>query len=74
MKSKTLLSCAVLALLQSPTSALTVQQNLNQRGIFSKMIEMAQSDDVIAKERHEATLRKQKQLEEAEREHERLVA
>ena len=48
-------------------------QALNQ-GIFSKMIEQATAEDRLAAERHEATMRKQKQLEEAEKEHERLVA
>jgi membrane protein involved in colicin uptake len=38
------------------------------------MIAMVQSSESLAKERHEATLRKQRQLEEAEKEHERLVA
>lgn len=38
------------------------------------MIAMVQSNENLQKERHEATLRKQKQLEDAEREHERLVA
>ena len=34
---------------------------------------MAQSEDFVAKDRHDATLRKQNQLAEAEREHDRLV-
>jgi hypothetical protein len=38
------------------------------------MIAMVQSSENLEKERHEATLRKQKQLEDAEKEHERLVA
>jgi len=38
------------------------------------MIAMVQSGDTLAKERHTASLRKQKQLDDAEKEHDRLVA
>lgn len=37
------------------------------------MIELSQAGDEAKKIQHEATLRKQKQLEEAEKEHDRLV-
>ena len=45
----------------------------NQQGLFDKMIELATAEDKVAAEKHEATLRKQKQLEEAEKEHEKAV-
>lgn len=37
------------------------------------MIEMANEGETFAKEKHEATVRKQEQLDEAEKEHLRLV-
>ena len=43
-------------------------------GIFGKMIEMSTAGETEEKEKHEASLRKKKQLEEAEKEHDRLVA
>lgn len=55
------------------TNALKLS-NLNEHrvesnGIFGKMIEMSTAGETEAKERHEASLRKKKQLEEAEKEH-----
>lgn len=45
----------------------------NQQGIFDKMIEMATAEDKSAEDKHTATLRKQNQLVEAEKEHDVLV-
>lgn len=50
------------------------RQMAESSGIFGKMIEQATAGERLEKEKHEASLRKQQQLAEAEKEHERLVA
>ena len=69
---------AALTLLSSPgveCHKLTqyFKQQQAQQGIFSKMIELATTEDKAEMERKEAVERKKRQLEEAEIEHEKLV-
>ena len=72
-----LYSVATLMLVASSVSAhrLTSSNNqaIAQRGIFSKMIELATAEDKVKMEQHEATERKKRQLEEAEAEHDKAV-
>ena len=53
---------------------MTLKQNSEQHGIFSKLIEEQQEEDQFVKEIEDAKLRKKQQLAEAEQEHEKLVA
>lgn len=69
-------SLVLCALLNVDSASALVHRQTHQvqnRGIFSKMIEMEESKDVEKKEKEEALARKKKQLDEAEKEHERLV-
>ena len=80
MKSILRMSAAVLLLTSSVSGHQLSQRHrmqnrmhTNQQGIFDKMIELATAEDKVSADKHEATVRKQRQLEDAEKEHERLV-
>ena len=44
-----------------------------EMGIFDKMVELATAEDKVEAEKHEASKRKEQQLIDAEKEHEKLV-
>ena len=44
-----------------------------EQGIFDKMVELATAEDKVESEKHEATMRKKRQLEDAEKEHDKAV-
>lgn len=69
---------AALALINN-VSAVEVQNQMQHKqqhraeGIFGRMIDQVTAPERIEKERHEATLRKKQQIEEAEKSYEEQV-
>ena len=51
-----------------------LEHQLRGQGIFGRMIEQAVAPERLAEERHEATERKKKQLEDAQKDYDKSVA
>ena len=79
MKSILRMTVAVMLLTEASTHKLSQRHRMqnrvhsNQQGIFDKMIELATADDKVSADKHEASVRKEKQLAAAEKEHDQLV-
>ena len=62
-----------LALLLSSCHAANIHTNQENEGIFSSMIEQVTAPERSAQEKHIATMRKQKQLDDAEKDYQSNV-
>ena len=73
MNSKLIASSFMLALMSTMENCNAIHIGSEQTGIFSTMIEQAVGPEERAKEREEAKMRKQKQLDDAEKDYQSMV-